>query len=193
MAREIDDRKKRRVLSRLKRAKAAAEKAIAEAEDSDAAEAARAMLSDWENEFLASLEDRLDTYGSAFADPEKGDLDEPLSRLQRAKLKEIENKAKGKAPKRSSFRSKGSGFKSKRPVTRARSRDIHEDIEAEAEGPEDALQDAAPPKPDAAEDDGAAKPDLTAVRGGRASQQAKPDEAARHRPSLRVISGGKSS
>lgn len=79
MARAISDAKKRRVMNRLRRAKAAAEKAIAEACDADNAEAARAMLSAWEEDFLASLEARLDAYGSAFADPEKGDLDEPLS------------------------------------------------------------------------------------------------------------------
>lgn len=136
MARAISDAKKRRVMNRLRRAKAAAEKAIAEACDADNAEAARAMLSAWEEDFLASLEARLDAYGSAFADPEKGDLDEPLSRLQRAKLKEIENKAKGKAPRRSSFHSKRSGFKRKQPVKGGRSRDIREDAPEAADTPD---------------------------------------------------------
>ena len=49
--------------------------------------------------FSAAWEERLNTFGSAFADPEKGALDEPLSRLQAAKLKELEDKAKGKEPR----------------------------------------------------------------------------------------------
>ena len=97
MAREVDDRKTRKAMNRVRRARRAAEQAIAASENREAAEAARAELSDWEAEFLESLEDRLDEFGSAFADPEKGDLDEPLSRLQVMKLKEIEKKAKGKA------------------------------------------------------------------------------------------------
>ncbi len=96
MARELDDKKTRKAMNRVRRARRAAEQAITASEDREAAEAARAELSDWEAEFLESLEERLDEYGSAFADPDKGDLDEPLSRLQVMKLKEIEKKAKGK-------------------------------------------------------------------------------------------------
>ena len=131
MAREVDDRKKRRALNRLRRAKAAAEKAIAESDDPEAAAEARRLLSEWEAEFLDSVEERLEEYGSAFADPEKGDLDEPLSRLQLAKLKEIEKKAKGDSgpPRRSSFKSRGSGFRRKTPP-KSRARDINDDIEA---------------------------------------------------------------
>ena len=84
MAREIDERKKRRILRKLRRAAARAE-----AGDGPG-------LSDWEQCFLEELEDRIDTYGSAFADPAKGDRSAPLSNLQDAKLKEIERKARGK-------------------------------------------------------------------------------------------------
>jgi hypothetical protein len=52
-------------------------------------------LSDWEGEFLGSVEGRLKTYGRAFGDPEKGAPGEALSLLQRRKLKEIVGKAEG--------------------------------------------------------------------------------------------------
>ena len=65
-------------------------------------QAARAgvELSDWEGEFLGSVEDRLKTFGRAFGDPEKGAAGEALSLLQRVKLKEIAVKAKGEKPAR---------------------------------------------------------------------------------------------
>jgi len=59
-----------------------------------------AKLSDWEGEFLGSVEERVKTYGRAFADPEKGAPGESLSVLQRMKLKEIAAKAKGEEPRR---------------------------------------------------------------------------------------------
>ena len=59
--------------------------------------AARAgvKLSDWEGEFLGSVEERVKTYGRAFADPEKGARGQALSMMQVVKLKEIVGKAKG--------------------------------------------------------------------------------------------------
>ena len=60
-----------------------------------AAAATGADLSAWEGEFLGSVEDRVRTYGRAFADPAKGQPGETLSALQQVKLKEITRKAKG--------------------------------------------------------------------------------------------------
>jgi hypothetical protein len=54
-----------------------------------------AELSEWEGEFLDSVETRIGTYGRAFADPEKGDRESALSILQTRKLKEIDAKAQG--------------------------------------------------------------------------------------------------
>ena len=54
-------------------------------------------VSDWEGEFLQSVETRLDTYGRAFADPEKGGRDSAVSVLQHHKLKEIGTKLAGGA------------------------------------------------------------------------------------------------
>lgn len=73
---------KRAALNALKRARRTADKAGIE-------------LSDWEGEFLGSVEDRLKTYGRAFGDPEKGAAGQALSMLQAVKLKEITAKAKG--------------------------------------------------------------------------------------------------
>ena len=56
-------------------------------------------LSDWEDEFLGSVGERIETYGRAFADPDKGATGAPLSAMQGRKLKEIQAKAKGETPK----------------------------------------------------------------------------------------------
>lgn len=117
MVRKIDEKKTRRALRRLARAKQAAE----EAGTPDVA------LSEWEGEFLGSLENRLETYGSAFNNPEKGNTEEALSNRQALKLREIEKKASGKARKPMS---RGTGFKAKSSTPPPRSRDIHEDVEA---------------------------------------------------------------
>jgi hypothetical protein len=75
------------------------------------AQRAGVKLSDWEGEFLGSVEDRVKTYGRAFGDPEKGGRGQALSVLQAVKLKEIAAKAKGDKP---AFRSRPRrGFRSK--------------------------------------------------------------------------------
>jgi len=73
---------KRAALRALRRAKLSAAKAGVE-------------LSEWEGEFVGSVEERLQTYGRAFADPEKGAPGQALSALQTRKLKEIAAKARG--------------------------------------------------------------------------------------------------
>ena len=55
-------------------------------------------LSDWEGEFLGSVEARVKTYGRAFGDPEKGAPGQALSIMQTVKLKEIAVKASGEKP-----------------------------------------------------------------------------------------------
>lgn len=71
-------------------------------------------LSDWEGEFLGSVETRIQTYGRAFGDPEKGAPGQALSALQQRKLKEIAAKAAGgpsgppdRGARRTGFRRKG--------------------------------------------------------------------------------------
>lgn len=89
---------KRAALNALKRARRTADKAGVE-------------FSEWEGEFLGSVEDRLKTYGRAFGDPEKGAAGQALSALQTVKLKEITAKAKGeKTPmQRKPFRRRTTG------------------------------------------------------------------------------------
>jgi hypothetical protein len=97
--RTVPDRKaqaKRAALNALKRARRFAQKA-------------GVTLSDWEGEFLGSVEERVKTYGRAFGDPEKGGPGEALSVMQTVKLKEITGKAKGeKKPMK-----RGGGFRRK--------------------------------------------------------------------------------
>lgn len=116
MSRKIDEKKTKRALRRLDRARKAAEEAGTPDRE----------LSEWEGEFLGSLEERLETYGSAFNDPDKGNTEDALSARQALKLREIEKKAKGKARKPMS---RGSGFRRKTVSFAPRSRDIHDDLE----------------------------------------------------------------
>lgn len=76
------------------RAKRAALRALKKARN--AAEQTGTKLSDWEGEFLGSVEERVETYGRAFRDPEKGRPGASLSIRQGVKLKEIAAKANGK-------------------------------------------------------------------------------------------------
>jgi hypothetical protein len=87
------------------RAKRAALKALRKAKL--AADRAGVKLSDWEGEFLESVETRVQTYGRAFHDPEKGGPHSSLSVLQNVKLKEIGAKASGKP--RKGFTRRGGG------------------------------------------------------------------------------------
>lgn len=73
---------KRAALNALRRAQRAAAKAGIE-------------LSEWEDEFLGSVQDRVKTYGRAFGDPDKGAPGQALSVMQAVKLKEIAAKANG--------------------------------------------------------------------------------------------------
>jgi len=142
LPREVDPKKTRKALRRLAKTR----RKVAETKSEDA-------LSEWEDEFISSVADRLETYGSAFNDPDKGKLDEALSGLQTAKLREIEKKADGKGRKPMS-RGKGfkqSSFKSKSKSPGPRVRDINEDIEADTT--------ASPPRPDG-------PPRLRVIKGG---------------------------
>jgi DNA replication initiation complex subunit (GINS family) len=212
LAREVDDKATRKALARIRRAKAAVERAIATSQDDDAAEAARSALTDWEEEFMSSIEERLGEYGSAFADPRLGEDGEALSRLQLAKLKEIEKKAKGKGgsgfKRGSSFKAKPkSGFGRKAPPRRSNTRDIHEDVIGEVEdapapdpvetlAKSGAIRRGFTPKlvePEAETDTGETPSDDTAPTPDSTakplSEQAKPEPPKRG--GFRVIEGGK--
>ncbi|MEL7033424.1 MAG: hypothetical protein AAGL97_10425 [Pseudomonadota bacterium] len=159
MPRDIDERKKRKALRKIRKAAMLAEQGLGP------------PLSDWEKQFLEEVEERIETYGSAFHDPEKGAADEALSSLQHIKLREIDKKARGKT--KSGFGAKG-GFKRK---SSPRVRQIDEDVDAPPAEP--------PERP-------RAKPELVRARDLDAadpSPEASPTRPKK-RPQFKVIEGG---
>lgn len=114
MSREIDERKKRKALRKLRKAAQLAEQGLGP------------PLSDWEREFLDEVEARVEKYGSAFHDLEKGASDEPLSALQTLKLKEIDKKARGKGGGLKTRKKLGSKGK---PTYTPRVRQLDDDLE----------------------------------------------------------------
>lgn len=118
MPREVDERKKRAALRKLRRAAELAEQGLGP------------PLTDWETAFLEEVEARVEKYGSAFADPMKGAEGEALSGLQQLKLKQIDKKARGKEPK---------GFRTKKPMgTKHRPPARKQEPENEGPAPEQA-------------------------------------------------------
>ena len=177
MGRDVDERKKRAALRKLRKAAELAEQGKGP------------PLSDWERQFLEEVEERIEKYGSAFADPMKGDEGEALSALQRVKLKEIDKKARGKA--RSGFKQKP-GARAKDPKgsfarrTPPRVRTLDEDVEADL--PQE--MPAPPPR---------TPPILKSIPKAEPSGGAPgtykdnpPAQRPARRPAFRVIEGGKS-
>lgn len=162
------ERKKRKVLRRLQKA----------LERADLNEDDKRELSDWEDEFLRTVQERLDDFDRAFHDPDKGRLDEALSYLQSVKLKEIEDKLKGKvrkgfgAPK---------GFKAKKPMKRVSAKKdkasgwksvrLDRDFDGSAENPETNPAEPEPPvetpPPKPAGGKNARRPFLRVIKGGK--------------------------
>jgi hypothetical protein len=95
--RTADTRGKNKHADRREQAKRAALNALKRARR--AAEKSGVKLSEWEGEFLGSVEGRVEKYGRAFGDPEKGEPGTSLSIRQAVKLKEIAGKAKGDKPR----------------------------------------------------------------------------------------------
>ncbi len=160
MPRDVDEKKKRKALRKLRKAAALAEQGLGP------------PLSDWEKQFLEEVEERIENYGSAFADPEKGGRDEPLSALQSVKLREIDKKARGKS--KSGFKSKKSSFSKSKPAFKPNTRQLDEELEP---GPDETIL----PEPKG--------PQLVPA------SQLEPPQAPRSisekaRPKLRVIKGG---
>ena len=169
MPRDVDERKKRKALRKLRRA-------------ADLAEQGQGPpLSDWEQAFLEELEERIETYGSAFADPAKGDLSEPLSALQARKLKEIDRKARGKGAPGAR---KSTGQPNRNGLGRVRTKTPATETGAD---PQDGGPGSQGPSP---------KPGLRPVPISRQAKPIAPPRPAssgdRPRPTLRVIDGGRS-
>ena len=101
MSREIDrkqTRKAQRIIRKLAAKGGAPETIDPETGEVKPGEGA-VDYSPWETEFLTEVDQRLEKFGSAFADLSKGRKDDALSTLQTVKLKEIAAKARGKKRK----------------------------------------------------------------------------------------------
>lgn len=94
MPRDVDQKKTRKALRKLRKAKSRAD-----AEGID--------LTDWEAEFVEGVEERLEKYGSAFADPSLGNSDDALSSAQTEILRQLDRKSRGKS---------SGGFKTRKPL-----------------------------------------------------------------------------
>lgn len=104
-------------------------------------------LTDWEDEFSGSVTERLEKFGSAFADPEKGRSSDALSFAQKKVVSALNKKAKGDTSK-PGFKNKG-GFKSKsKKGFTPRVRQIEDDMPDDKEPPEPYIPEYTPePKP----------------------------------------------
>lgn len=102
--------------SRIRKAMRRIARARADAEE--AGDAAR--LSEWEADYLGSVEERLSTYGSAFRDPTLGRPDEPLSRRQKRKLDEIDAKLKGETKDADAKKPSAKRLTTKKPLPSAK-------------------------------------------------------------------------
>jgi phosphoglycerate-specific signal transduction histidine kinase len=83
-------------------------------------------ITDWEEEFVDSVDERIEKYGAAFQDREKGAASEALSNLQKQVLAQMRRKAKDKG-KQSPERKPRSGFKNKSGF-KPRVRNIEDDL-----------------------------------------------------------------
>jgi hypothetical protein len=167
LARDVDEKKTRKALRKLKRA---AERVT---------EAGGPGLTEWEKQFVEGVTTKLETYGSAFRDPGKGSLDEALSERQTHIVRAIDKK--GRRAKAAMPAGEGepvkppqrphSSFKRKGPPQRAMGRDIRADEPPVLEIVPATL---VPPAP------------VPAAKTGKLA----PKSAAK-RPALRVIPGGR--
>ena len=159
MPREVDEKKKRKALRKLRRAADLA------------ARGEGPPLSDWEQEFLEEVEQRIETFGSAFADPDKGNLEEPMSALQTQKLREIDKKARGK----------GGGLKTRKPLGSKKKPDWSPRVRQLDED----LEDETPPAPPAPRREG--KPALNIIRGSDLPPTRDKPPPRRQKPTLRLV------
>lgn len=130
--RDVDKRKTRKALRKLKRVATAVEEG-------------EAKLSDWEKDFVSGVTTRLEKYGSAFRDPSKGRLEEALSQRQTQIARVLDRKSRPKKAAAPAEDAKPgppkprSTFKRKDPPRRTNARDINADL----------AEDAAPASPEA--------------------------------------------
>lgn len=174
MPRDTDDKKTRKALRKLRKA-------------ADRAKTEGIELTDWEQEFVEGVDERLTKYGSAFNDPNLGGTDDALSRAQSEILRQLDKKSRGKG---------GSSFKQRKPLKSKKGakgftpniRDLNEDVEQEPSSP--------PIKSE--------KPALSVIRaselepprkekpGNSPEKRIGTDRSSDRRAAFRIIDGGKS-
>ena len=108
-------------------------------------------ITDWEDEFITSVDERLDKYDAAFADRSKGGASDALSIRQKQVLAQMRRKIKDKGKQAPDGKKKqwGSSFKSKNSYS-PRVRNIEDDMVEGGPVP--------PPK---------GKPSLRIIKGGK--------------------------
>lgn len=193
--REVDKAKTAKALRRLR-------KVAARTAEPDAPK-----LTAWEQDFVAGVSTRLETYGSAFRDLSKGRAEEALSERQTVVARVIEKKtrpkkarlddASGRSPDGSKARKddpstggfRRSTFKPKPPPTsRARIRHVEDDLPDDTR-PDQKAPDAPAPSKSVLPLKAVAAPPLRPQMRRQATRAAAKEAAA---PRLRVIPGGKS-
>jgi len=127
-------------------------------------------ITDWEDEFIASVDERLEKFDSAFADPSLGGFGEALSNKQKQVLAQMRRKIKDKskqAPQDGSKNDPGrpqwrSSFKNKSNF-KPRVRNIEDDMFEDEPEPEPKLA----PEPSAKTPPPKHKPFLKIIDGGK--------------------------
>jgi hypothetical protein len=101
VARDVDPKRTRKAQRLLRKlALKAAPQAMVDPHTGEVNTAEPAIAySQWEKDFIGEVDQRLEKYGSAFANLSKGRKEDALSLLQTVKLKEIAAKARGKPRK----------------------------------------------------------------------------------------------
>ncbi len=74
------------------------------------------QLTDWESEFTESVGERLDKFGSAFQDPEKGRPADALSFAQKKVVAALKKKAKEERTKNAHKREQSSEYEARKPM-----------------------------------------------------------------------------
>lgn len=174
MPRDVDEKKTRKALRKLRKAK-------------ERAEADGIELTDWEKDFVDGVDERLTKYGSAFADPHLGAPDEALSNAQSEILRQLDKKSRGKTSNGLTARKplkarKGMG----RPAPNVRR--IDDDIDTAPEGNPLAETERKVPSPSAVPDLKVIKPDA----GGSGPVSVNAGRSTRQKPVFQIIEGGKS-
>lgn len=174
MPRDVDEKKTRKALRKLRKA-------------AERAELEGIELTDWEQEFIEGVDERLTKYGSAFADLSKGGSEEALSNAQSEILRQLDKKSRGKSV---------GGFKQRKPLKpkkglSARKSDKFDDPETD----EPELKEPIVSKPERSAPRLAASRSEPEVKKASelpgAPEPSKPARPAKA-PAFRVIDGGKS-